>query len=121
MSVQNIVFLYDSIVHPYYKGSSGEYEVTNSIGIIIYYIVPMCNADTCTYTVYTHCDSVYAMYVHTMYMEGKNKVVSAGLGDSVGDSVGDPVGDVSEWLQTLMKHVQTCIYNVQPKFCSVYT
>jgi hypothetical protein len=81
----------------------------------------MCNADTCTYTVYTQYDSVYAMYVHTMYMEGENKVVSAGLGDSVGDSVGDPVGDVSEWLRTLMKHVQTCIYNVQPVFCSVYT
>ena len=27
MSVQNSVFLYDSIVHPYYKGCSGEYEV----------------------------------------------------------------------------------------------
>ena len=53
MSVQNSVFLYDSTVHPYYKGCSGVYEVSNSIGIIIYYIVPMCNADTCTYTVYT--------------------------------------------------------------------
>ena len=74
MPVQNSIFLYDSIVHPYYKGCSGEYEVSNSIGIIIYYIVPMCNADTCTYTVYTQYDSVYAMYVHTMYMEGKNKV-----------------------------------------------
>ena len=74
MSVQKSVFLYDSIVHPYYKGGSGEYEVSNSIGIIIYYIVPMCNADTCTYTVYSQYDSVYAMYVHTMYMEGKNKV-----------------------------------------------
>ena len=89
MSVQNSVFLYDSIVHPYYKGGSGSYEVSNSIGIIIYYIVPMCNAYTCTYTVYTQYDSVYAMYVHTMYMDGENKVVSAGLGDSVGDSVGD--------------------------------
>jgi hypothetical protein len=73
MSVQNIIFLYDSIVHPYYKGSSGEYEVTNSIGIIIYYIVPMCNADTCTYTVYTQCDSVYAMYVHTYYVHGRRE------------------------------------------------
>ena len=81
----------------------------------------MCNADTCTYTVYTQYDSVYAMYVHTMYMEGENKVVLAGLTDSVGDSVGDPVRDVSEWLRTLMKYVQTCIYNVQPVFCSVYT
>jgi hypothetical protein len=69
MSVQNSIFLYYSIVHPYYKGCSGEYEVSNSIGIIIYYIVPMCNADTCTYTVYTQYDSVYAMYVHFMYME----------------------------------------------------
>ena len=76
MSVQNRVFLYYSIVHPYYKGCSGAYEVSNSMGIIIYYIVPMCNAYTCTYTVYTQYDSVYAMYVHTimMYMEGKNKV-----------------------------------------------
>ena len=82
MSVQNSVFLYDSIVHPYYKGGSGAYEVSNSIGIIIYYIVPMCNAYTCTYTIYTQYDSVYAMYVHTMYMDGENKVVSAGLGDS---------------------------------------
>ena len=63
--------------------------MSNSIGIIIYYIVPMCNAYTCTYTVYTQYDSIYAMYVHTMYMDGENKVVSAGLGDSVGDSVGD--------------------------------
>jgi len=82
MSVQNSVFLYDSIVHPYYKGCSGAYEVSNSIGIIIYCIVPMCNAYTCTYTVYTQYDSVYAMYVHTMYMDGENKVVSAGLGVS---------------------------------------
>ena len=71
MSVQNSVFLYYSIVHPssYYKGGSGAYEVSNSIGIIIYYVVPMCNAYTCTYTVYTQYDSVHAMYVHTMYME----------------------------------------------------
>ena len=90
MSVQNSVFLYDSIVHPYYKGCSGVYEVSNSIGIIIYYIVPMCNAYTCTYTVDTqydsvyamYDDSVYAMYVHTMYMDGENKVVPAGLSDS---------------------------------------
>ena len=27
MFVQNSVFLYDSILHPYYKGCSGEYEV----------------------------------------------------------------------------------------------
>ena len=27
MSVQNSIFLYDSIVHPYYKGSSGENKV----------------------------------------------------------------------------------------------
>ena len=75
MSVQNSVFLYDSIVHPYYKGCSGEYEVSNSIGIIIYYIVPMCNADTCTYTVYTQYDSVYSMYVHTTWYPSNKRQV----------------------------------------------
>ena len=73
------------------------------------------------HTQYIHSMTVYMQCMYILYMEGENKVVAAGLGDSVGDSVGDPVGDVSEWLRTLMKHVQTCIYNVQPVFCSVYT
>ena len=56
MSVQNSVFLYDSIVHPYYKCCSGEY-------IVQYTAVVSLDIYTQYDSVYTQYDSVYC----TMY------------------------------------------------------
>ncbi len=57
LSVQNSIFLYDSIVHPYHKGCSDKYGV-------------VCLKDASRqmlFRVYACSDHVYTQYIHGMY------------------------------------------------------